>query len=513
MSGILCFRYQDLWGAALFLMLLLHRFTSIDFSSLWQTGILLTLYLLFRQTNEKQQRYAAYGLILWGIVEAVVACFQKAGLMESWHHFFDVTGTFANPGPLGGFLSISLVGAVSLSGKHLLELKRSTASFVLLLSSLVSLYGLVLSESRAGWVAALSGIGVLWIPRIRRNVFPRIGMYILGAIITCIAVWGFYQMRTDSANGRLLIWWNTLAMIQEHPLFGTGTGGWLANYMHYQAAYFTRHPDSPFVLLADNVAYPYNEYLHLWTEQGLIGIMLLFLLGHTCFRSESPLTLKAQLCAWAVFAFFSYPSDVFVLQAVGISFTGMTRSKPIGSIRWNNYRCMYAGMLLGCILCLSGISWGVYYKVREQIKQPISVKRASDLQRLYPYFCHNAPLMTLYSQACTRNPIQRDWTFQVCTQAAQVFPVYELYCEMGDSYQSQGEFARSEQCYQTAMRMVPNRVTPTYKLFKLYANQGKKDEALITADRLLRQPIKKEGTRTLEMKAEAGEYLRLGSKR
>ena len=63
------------------------------------------------------------------------------------------------------------------------------------------------------------------------------------------------------------------------------------------------------------------------------------------------------------------------------------------------------------------------------------------------------------------------------------------------------------------MRMVPNRVTPTYKLFKLYANQGKKDEALITADRLLRQPIKKEGTRTLEMKAEAGEYLRLGSKR
>ena len=67
-------------------------------------------------------------------------------------------------------------------------------------------------------------------------------------------------------------------MIADHPLWGTGTGGWLANYMYYQADFFVNHPDSIYQMLADDVIYPYNEYLLVITEHGLAGWLFLFFL-------------------------------------------------------------------------------------------------------------------------------------------------------------------------------------------------------------------------------------------
>ena len=63
-------------------------------------------------------------------------------------------------------------------------------------------------------------------------------------------------------------------MWADNPLFGTGTGGWLANYMHFQADFFALHPLSSWGMLADNAVCPYNEFLHIAAEQGLLGLVL-----------------------------------------------------------------------------------------------------------------------------------------------------------------------------------------------------------------------------------------------
>ena len=45
--------------------------------------------------------------------------------------------------------------------------------------------------------------------------------------------------------------------------------------MDYQAAYFEKHPNSRFALLADNVKHPFNEYLSITVQFGLIGLLIL----------------------------------------------------------------------------------------------------------------------------------------------------------------------------------------------------------------------------------------------
>ena len=63
-------------------------------------------------------------------------------------------------------------------------------------------------------------------------------------------------------------------MIKDNPVTGYGSGGFLANYMNYQAEYFARDTDSKYAILAGDVKHPFNEYILLVVNYGLIGFLL-----------------------------------------------------------------------------------------------------------------------------------------------------------------------------------------------------------------------------------------------
>lgn len=72
-----------------------------------------------------------------------------------------------------------------------------------------------------------------------------------------------YYYKKDSADGRLLIWRVSIDMIADAPLVGHGIGTFENKYMYYQAQYFESHPYSKYEKLADNIVYPYNEFLRI----------------------------------------------------------------------------------------------------------------------------------------------------------------------------------------------------------------------------------------------------------
>ncbi|WP_232505065.1 hypothetical protein [Bacteroides xylanisolvens] len=82
--------------------------------------------------------------------------------LESNHHDFGITGTFGNPGPLGGLLAVCWIVSIffiyeNIQNKH----RILTLSFCMIACFI--LYGLLLSGSRAGWTAALVGSMIfLW---------------------------------------------------------------------------------------------------------------------------------------------------------------------------------------------------------------------------------------------------------------------------------------------------------------------------------------------------------------
>lgn len=79
--------------------------------------------------------------------------------------------------------------------------------------------------------------------------------------------------RDTSTGQRLDFYYNTLQMVQQHPLLGVGTGGF--------AAAFEQQVAGTTVLLTKN---PHNEYLMIAVQTGVIGLSLLFYLFYTLWR-------------------------------------------------------------------------------------------------------------------------------------------------------------------------------------------------------------------------------------
>ncbi|MBQ9533896.1 MAG: O-antigen ligase family protein [Prevotella sp.] len=86
------------------------------------------------------------------------------------------------------------------------------------------------------------------------------------------SLYGVYLFKKDSADGRLLIWRCALEIVADKPLLGHGPNAVECHYMDYQAAYLKAHPESLYLLLADNVKHLYNEYLEILVRYGLVGL-------------------------------------------------------------------------------------------------------------------------------------------------------------------------------------------------------------------------------------------------
>lgn len=95
----------------IFLRWLLQR-EDVAELSIFRWFLFAVVYILARTVNHKETLFSA--LILSASLQAVVALLQKVGCLSSLHPLFDVTGTFNNPGPLGGYLAVGLVVAVLL---------------------------------------------------------------------------------------------------------------------------------------------------------------------------------------------------------------------------------------------------------------------------------------------------------------------------------------------------------------------------------------------------------------
>ncbi len=156
------------------------------------------------------------------------------------------------------------------------------------LGALLIGFALLFSLSRAGWVAAVAGMGVALTlasgegsesARTQLSARFRTGRLwvIAGAIATAIALMAFVigtggrdevgarlSAAHDSLSYRPAVWRDTLKMVADFPLFGVGLGGWPDLFPHYR-----RPPWSPLFFRQAE-----NDYLQLAAELGLIGVAL-----------------------------------------------------------------------------------------------------------------------------------------------------------------------------------------------------------------------------------------------
>lgn len=464
-------------------------------------------YCIARKISQKQ--WSLWGIVLLGIIEAIIAICQKLHWIDSVHSTFNATGTFTNPGPLGGFLAITITIAF---GFYLEYKKESWRKLFLLLAIVLLLAVIILTDSRASWLAVLFGTGFLIFLRKKEErkslrSLPKIGLIVFTLLFLIFT----YYYKKDSANGRLLIWRVSSEMMVDAPLTGKGIGNFRKEYMHYQARYFRSHPHSPYAMLADNITYPYNEFLLIGVEQGIVGLIFILCIivctlkyaSYQRYRKIYPSGFAALL----VFSFFSYPSNIVLLWLLIPLLLGgiqcqkskcITISHKFQLVKWFVYIC-----------CLTQLIWGsyLYCELNNNVKKLYSLelqeskkaeiyleKHQTELQSVPRLLDVYAQYYHLHFPSCVN--------LSVLKQAALILPSSELYCDLGDSYKKLNHTDEAIACYILASEMIPNRIQPKYKLFCLYRDKGDTIQMKKAAFEALHTKIKVMNTKALHMRGE-----------
>ena len=235
-------------------------------------------------------------------------------------------------------------------------------------------------------------------------------------------------------------------MIKDKPLTGFGTNGFKANYMNWQAAYFEAYPDSKQAMLADNISRPFNEYIGLLVNFGLVGLFLFLLFLSFLIRAFKRIPKKIRItyiAAWsltaiAAFALFSYPLRYPFVWAVSLL------SCLIILIQGNNRililsKKIYISILIllitpvVCFKSYSRLSAEMEWtKVAHQSLAGQTEQMLPEYQRLYPQL-HNNELF-LYNYAAELNFSKHyEESLTVAHECERLWADYDLQMLIADN--------------------------------------------------------------------------------
>lgn len=207
--------------------------------------------------------------------------------------------------PGGTFGNRNFVAHVSAIGVPILiwyavTARRAIAVFLCAIGGAILAAALVLSRSRAAWLALLVVAVLLAIPvwRAARRV-PHanagrrliiIGIVAAAGVVSSLvlpnhlnwksdspyldSVRGVVAYNSGSGRGRIIQYRNTLRMVEAHPVLGVGPGNWPVHYPRYAAR------NDPSLTRDDNVTanpWPSSDWVALIAERGLITVIALLL--------------------------------------------------------------------------------------------------------------------------------------------------------------------------------------------------------------------------------------------
>lgn len=452
-------------------------------------GIFGLIILLSCIIKNKKPHFTDISLIitLCATSQALYGCYQ--GLL--YHNVLNMYANFDNVAGLSSLLVFSLP-----FGFYSSRSSNSTIRYISWVSLAINTMCIILTTSRA---AIISGLIIAFFILINKLKSKR--LIITGIFISLLIAISFslYSLKKDSADGRVLIWTCTYNIINKSPWIGHGTYGFLKNYMNEQAEYFRNHPESNYSVLADDVKVPFNEFLHLWVNHGIIALALVIVLFAFCVklwrtrRNDKSLISIACLLSIAIFSMFSYPfkyPHTICLSLISL-LTLIYNSKVFSMlIIRNGIIIMIACCLIASIpitsRMLAEIKW---CKVANRSLCGMTEKMLPEYKSLYSEL-QSDPLF-LYNYAAELNVVGLyDKSMSICEECENMMSDYFLELLKADNLKHLKHYDEAKTCLQKASNMCPNRFTPLFELFKLYETTGESALMEKTGQALLKKEVK-----------------------
>ena len=407
---------------------------------------------------------------LVAICESTLGIYQILLHQQSLFTRFTLTGSFSNPGPYGGLISIllAILGAYVLQNYN--AQKWYDKALVILSSISCALCVIVIpaSMSRAAWLA-LGVAALVWgfkELRLADWIKKHKAFAAIASVIVIIVMTGVFFLKKDSAIGRLHIWHMELRAIAEAPLSGHGKGTVLGIYGDTQAEYFAEKERPEIITkVAGCPEYAFNEYLKIGVEYGIpamVGVIVVMIALITLLlKFRSPFAYG--LIAFGVFAFFSYP-----LEAINIK---SEAEKKWESIRYLSGMQLYEGAV-------------------------------EELAPLYNDLKDNYRFIYDYGYALHKCKYYHE-SNEILKEGAKISSDPMFYNIIGKNLEALGLYEEAEEAYIHAHYMVPQRLYPLTLLMRMNIRLGNDNEALRYGKMILDKPVNERHRTMLRLQSDA----------
>jgi O-antigen polymerase len=498
--------------------------------------------------------------LLGGTFVSIHGLLQLYGILPDNSSVFKITGNFYNPAPYAMYLSLVFPIALgclldtSFKDKENFQInKRSllgTFIYYLAFSTIISIILILPATAiRAAWIAALVGCAFAfffwikyrkitlpgWINRMSKSGYQKMAIYLVVIILIGSSSLYLLKLKEGSSIGKAFIWEVTLGKIAEKPLFGHGLGRFAADYNNWQAAYFLTNleeMDLPRGQYAGNTSFCFNEYLEIASETGIFGLILftsfILVLSSLLIKQMrnkdhllsdinlSPIhysfhiRIFPSLIAFLILLAISYPLFNAPLVITFFMLTGIS-SAIIGDKFVIKTPSLIKFIF---IILLFGGSAIVASQLNQQLKFHKNWNHANILYEMGDYERANYIYGTQYEDSkydgiflqqygkSLQMAGQNEKAVDILKQATCFKSDYILFCAMGDAYKDLKEYAKSEEAYNYASFLEPNKLYPHYLLAKLYEISGQIEKAIKKANKIIAMDAKTESMAVKEIKSE-----------
>ncbi|MDR1120806.1 MAG: O-antigen ligase family protein [Dysgonamonadaceae bacterium] len=474
-------------------------------------GCLFLLFFFFQQVVVLFSINYLYGIVILCITAlAIYGIFQYMGVLPFQNSNFKVTGNFDNS---AGFAA-ALAGGFPYS-LYFLQNTKQLERKISIGVVIVLLIGMGLSGSRTALIASLVVIMCY-----AHSVFPSIRntqrIKVFGICLFIIIVTVLYFSKKNSADGRLLIWQCTWNMVQDKPFLGHGYGSFYSKYMFYQAEYFNNHANNKYALLADNISYPFNEYLLILSEHGAIGLTglllsVLLLFRYYCQKRTNPkFYAMLGVLSMMIFSFFSYPFKypfTWIIVLLNVAVIYMPSQKLTGKVSY----AIRTGIITTAIgfLCITIPFINAEMTWNKVAKLSLAGKTKNVLHeynKLHQYLDRNG--LFLYNHAAELHYVKEfEKSLSVLKRCELFYNDMDVQMLFADNYMKLYKYDRAEHHLKLASTMCPVRFSPLYQLSELYLEIGRKDEALLLAKHIVNKEVKIPSKTILLMKQKMCSFI------
>lgn len=296
-------------------------------------------------------------------------------------------------------------------------------------------------------------------------------------------------------RGRLQIWDHTLDMIAEHPLVGVGVGNWSVYYPHYDRGDVVGIGVAP--------RRPHNDFLWIWAELGLIGLLIyVWLLVIVAKRVWQQLQAQRMEVLPALFAglgllallghsCFSFPREqpiAVFMGALMLGIAGQDRDSAVLLKMWQTRLLggffMTVG-LFGLWMGILALQFDLHFAKSlhaQQMGHPDTQWMAAKKAQKYGLFDHRVLLLEGDAQSKRGNAQAAVGVYQNYLKLQPHLPA--VFNNLGQALEGVGDFTAAEKAYWDGLKDFSGVGAGFLwsNLAALYKRVGRIDEALAISE-------------------------------